>query len=181
MLLGKSFEVGDGFLRKIRVAQYRPGEARIVLEVEDSYDYWAFLLPNPYRLIIDIHGRKPAQLQAKSQSQPKAAPAASTVQDSSKTELASSTKAPAIPAPAVAKPEMQAKAIPVTTAVKQEQNPANSAAKTVSEAVASKPTVAEALPKVADAPAPQAQVKKVEQRSHPNETVRFLRKKSHEK
>ncbi len=65
VLLGKSFEVGDGFLRKIRVAQYRPGEARIVLEVEDSYDYSAFLLPNPYRLIIDIHGRKPAQLQAK--------------------------------------------------------------------------------------------------------------------
>ena len=53
------------FLRKIRVAQYRPGETRIVLEVEDSYDYSAFLLPNPYRLIIDIHGRKPAQMQAK--------------------------------------------------------------------------------------------------------------------
>ncbi len=89
VLLGKSFEVGDGFLRKIRVAQYRPGEARIVLEVEDSYDYSAFLLPNPYRLIIDIHGRKPAQLQAKSQAQSKTAPAASAAQESSKAELAS--------------------------------------------------------------------------------------------
>ena len=31
----------------------------MVLEVDDVSDYSAFLLPNPYRLIIDIHGRKP--------------------------------------------------------------------------------------------------------------------------
>ena len=31
----------------------------MVLEVADVSDYSAFLLPNPYRLIIDIHGRQP--------------------------------------------------------------------------------------------------------------------------
>jgi len=59
VLVGKSFEVRDGFLKKIRVAQYQPGYTRVVLEVADVSDYSAFLLPNPYRLIIDIHGRQP--------------------------------------------------------------------------------------------------------------------------
>ena len=56
-LVGKSFDVDDGFLKKIRVAQFQPGRTRIVLEVDDLSDYDAFLLPNPYRLIIDIHGK----------------------------------------------------------------------------------------------------------------------------
>jgi N-acetylmuramoyl-L-alanine amidase len=56
-LVGKSFDVDDGFLKKIRVAQFQPGRTRVVLEVDDLSDYEAFLLPNPYRLIIDIHGR----------------------------------------------------------------------------------------------------------------------------
>jgi len=58
VLLGKSFDVQDGFLKKIRVAQYQPGYTRVVLDVADVSDYSAFLLPNPYRLIIDIHGRQ---------------------------------------------------------------------------------------------------------------------------
>ncbi len=56
-LVGKSFDVDDGFLKKIRVAQYQPGRTRVVLEVHDLSDYETFLLPNPYRLIIDIHGK----------------------------------------------------------------------------------------------------------------------------
>ena len=56
-LVGKSFDVDDGFLRKMRVAQFVPGSTRVVLEVDDLSDYDAFLLPNPYRLVIDIHGK----------------------------------------------------------------------------------------------------------------------------
>lgn len=56
-LVGKSFEVDDGFLKKIRVAQFQPGRTRVVLEVDNLSTYEAFLLPNPYRLIIDIHGK----------------------------------------------------------------------------------------------------------------------------
>jgi len=58
-LIGKSFDVSDGFLKRIRVAQFERGTTRVVLEVDDVSDYSAFLLPNPYRLIIDIHGRQP--------------------------------------------------------------------------------------------------------------------------
>jgi len=60
-LVGKSFDVDDGFLKKIRVAQFQPGRTRVVLEVDDLSDYEAFLLPNPYRLIIDIHGKNAAK------------------------------------------------------------------------------------------------------------------------
>ncbi len=57
-LVGKTFDVDDGFLKKIRVAEFQPGRTRIVLEVDDLASYNAFLLPNPYRLIIDVHGRQ---------------------------------------------------------------------------------------------------------------------------
>jgi len=60
-LVGKTFDVDDGFLRKIRVAQFQPGRTRVVLEVEDLSRYDAFLLPNPARLIIDIHGKNNAK------------------------------------------------------------------------------------------------------------------------
>jgi N-acetylmuramoyl-L-alanine amidase len=56
-LVGKSFDVEDGFLKKVRVAQAAPGRTRVVLEVDSLSDYDAFLLPNPYRLIIDLHGK----------------------------------------------------------------------------------------------------------------------------
>ena len=59
-LVGKSFQVtDDGFLKRIRAAQFSNDVTRVVLDVSDVSDYSAFLLPNPYRLIIDIHGRKP--------------------------------------------------------------------------------------------------------------------------
>ena len=56
-LIGKSFAVtDDGFLKKIRAAQFSNDMTRVVLDVNDVTEYSAFLLPNPYRLIIDIHG-----------------------------------------------------------------------------------------------------------------------------
>jgi N-acetylmuramoyl-L-alanine amidase len=71
-LLGKTFDVEDGFLKKIRVAQFMPGRTRIVLEVNDSSEYNAFLIPNPSRLIIDIHGKHSAQMVAKDEAIAKA-------------------------------------------------------------------------------------------------------------
>jgi N-acetylmuramoyl-L-alanine amidase len=58
-LVGKSFLVtDDGFLKRIRAAQYSDDVTRVVLDVNDVTEYSAFLLPNPSRLIIDIHGGK---------------------------------------------------------------------------------------------------------------------------
>jgi N-acetylmuramoyl-L-alanine amidase len=56
-LAGKSFNVtDDGFLTRVRAAQFSGEVTRVVLDVHHVTEYSAFLLPNPYRLIIDIHG-----------------------------------------------------------------------------------------------------------------------------
>ena len=93
-LVGKTFDVDDGFLKKIRVAEFQPGKTRIVLEVDDLASYDAFLLPDPYRLIIDIHGKDlhgknghatdRASLIAKAQAE--TAPAASTESEDNSSE-----------------------------------------------------------------------------------------------
>jgi N-acetylmuramoyl-L-alanine amidase len=58
-LIGKSDEViDDGFLKQVRAAQFSNDVTRIVLDVSDVSDYSAFFLPNPSRLIIDVHGRR---------------------------------------------------------------------------------------------------------------------------
>jgi N-acetylmuramoyl-L-alanine amidase len=64
-LVGKTFDVDDGFLKKVRMAQFAPGRTRVVLEVDNLSDYDAFLLPNPYRLIINLHGKNGYAKQAK--------------------------------------------------------------------------------------------------------------------
>ena len=73
-LVGKTFDVtDDGFLKRIRAAQAGSDVTRVVLDVSDVSEYSAFLLPNPYRLIIDIHGRKtPAQGQMSGRTEPAA-------------------------------------------------------------------------------------------------------------
>jgi len=55
-LVGKTFPVEDGFLRQIRVAQFSADVTRVVLDVEKIEDYSVFSLPNPFRLVIDVHG-----------------------------------------------------------------------------------------------------------------------------
>ena len=60
-LIGKAFPIGNGFLRQIRVAQYRPDISRVVLDLEKIHDYSVFTLPNPFRMIIDIHGTAPIE------------------------------------------------------------------------------------------------------------------------
>jgi N-acetylmuramoyl-L-alanine amidase len=77
-LVGKSFDVDDGFLQKVRVAQFAPRRTRIVLEVDNLSDYDAFLLHNPTRLIIDIHGK---DIHGKN-SQPRVAPRAAETAES---------------------------------------------------------------------------------------------------
>ena len=69
-LVGKSFTVtDDGFLKRIRAAQAGPEVTRVVLDVNEVTEYSAFLLPNPYRLIIDIHGAKSREVEAGSSDQ----------------------------------------------------------------------------------------------------------------
>lgn len=52
----KELPVQNGFLKSVRVAQNKDGVVRLVLDVQSVEGYSAFLLPNPYRLVIDVHG-----------------------------------------------------------------------------------------------------------------------------
>ena len=94
-LAGKSFAVtDDGFLKKIRAAQFSNDVTRVVLDVNDVTEYSAFLLPNPYRLIIDIHGGgQPVQVAANSEPQPQTS-AANVPAPRTAPEVKSSTRRP---------------------------------------------------------------------------------------
>ena len=89
-LAGKTFDVDDGLLKKIRVAQFQPGRTRIVLDVDSLSDYKAFLLPNPSRLIIDVHGKDTQAKDEHSKDEPGKSPAA----DQSEAKAGAPTTAP---------------------------------------------------------------------------------------
>ncbi len=92
-LMGKTFEVDDGFLKRIRVAQFQPGKTRVVLEVDELSDYAALVLTNPSRLIIDIRSRDAQTSQTRSKD---AAPGG-------QNEVAASARARTTKAPVTAK------------------------------------------------------------------------------
>ncbi len=62
-LASKPFPVDGGFLKQIRVGQNNPDTVRVVLDFESISDYNVFWLPDPYRLVVDISGKKPEPLQ----------------------------------------------------------------------------------------------------------------------
>lgn len=50
----KSLAANAGLLKSVRVAQNRHGVVRVVLDVNGAKHYSAFLLANPYRLVINV-------------------------------------------------------------------------------------------------------------------------------
>ena len=58
-LIGKSLDVEDGRVNRIRMAQYKPEETRIVVETRDHANYSASLELSPPRLVIDVHDASP--------------------------------------------------------------------------------------------------------------------------
>ncbi|MFC5863708.1 N-acetylmuramoyl-L-alanine amidase [Acidicapsa dinghuensis] len=70
-LNGKEVQViDDGYLKRIRAAQFQQDVTRVVLDITDVSGYSAFLLPNPWRLIIDVHSDKSANKLAASNAKP---------------------------------------------------------------------------------------------------------------
>lgn len=53
--------VDDGLLRQVRVGQYSTEVVRVVLDMTSLSDHKAFILPDPYRLVIDLQGQKMAE------------------------------------------------------------------------------------------------------------------------
>ncbi len=63
-------DIEDGLLKKVRTGVNHSGTTRVVLEVGPVTTYSAFLLPNPYRLVIDIQGNPRTLTQSASASVP---------------------------------------------------------------------------------------------------------------
>jgi AMIN domain-containing protein len=60
-MVHKATDAGDGVLLKgVRVAQNRDGISRVVLDVNQVKDYSVSLLPDPYRLVVDLYGASAA-------------------------------------------------------------------------------------------------------------------------
>lgn len=53
-LAGKSIDVGDTLINRIRVAQPVAGMTRIVLETKGNSNFSVSLEPNPYRLLVEV-------------------------------------------------------------------------------------------------------------------------------
>jgi len=56
-LAEKSLQLDDGLLKSVRMAQNKPDVVRLVLDVSGAKNYSAFLLSNPYRLVIDVRSQ----------------------------------------------------------------------------------------------------------------------------
>jgi N-acetylmuramoyl-L-alanine amidase len=95
VLSGKTFEVNEGLLDRIRVGENRAGVTRVVLEVKNGENYSVFSLPNPFRLVVDIRG---PTLEAASR-EPSAAPSDASTDPAPKTEAASLPRPPTPPKP----------------------------------------------------------------------------------
>jgi N-acetylmuramoyl-L-alanine amidase len=91
--------VDDGYLKRIRAAQFQQDTTRVVLDVTGVSAYSAFLLPNPWRLIIDIHSDPAAGKSVVSAAKPVSVPA--NTSDSSIADVAKLSTEPAkVPATA---------------------------------------------------------------------------------
>jgi N-acetylmuramoyl-L-alanine amidase len=65
--------VDDGVLRQLRVGQFSADIVRIVIDLTTLGEHNAFLLADPYRLVIDIQGQKNADAAAVDKSKKKTA------------------------------------------------------------------------------------------------------------
>lgn len=95
----KSIPINNALLKVVRAGQFSADTARIVLDIESIDSYKVFVLPNPYRIVIDITGTGSKFSQA-AREKAKAAPTVTTP-----------VTAPSVPAAAIETPKP-----PVTTA-----------------------------------------------------------------
>jgi N-acetylmuramoyl-L-alanine amidase len=109
--LAKTFDVSDGLLKDVRMAQFKAGRTRVVLDLDELSEFNASLLANPPRLVIDIHNKNaPDQQTAKAPRKKQTATITETAEKedlTNKTEpktIADEEESPDLPTAAVQKP-----------------------------------------------------------------------------
>lgn len=58
----RDLNIGDGFLKTVRAAQYRPDTVRIVLDVDNIREYKIFTFSDPFRIIVDVKGERQTEI-----------------------------------------------------------------------------------------------------------------------
>jgi N-acetylmuramoyl-L-alanine amidase len=66
----KNLDVKEGLLKSVRIAQNKDGVVRVVLDVDGARDYSAYLLANPFRLVIEVRSKPPVTTARASTAQP---------------------------------------------------------------------------------------------------------------
>ncbi|HLN85244.1 MAG TPA: N-acetylmuramoyl-L-alanine amidase [Candidatus Limnocylindrales bacterium] len=88
--------VEDGLLKQIRIGQYSPDVVRVVLDMHSLRDHNAFILPDPYRLVVDLQGQKAPQASAAKEAPAKKSPVARKPQAKQKNPGPSASLSPGI-------------------------------------------------------------------------------------
>jgi N-acetylmuramoyl-L-alanine amidase len=50
--------LNDGIIKNVRIAQFSKGTVRVVLDIQELKNYYAFTLDDPHRLVIDVYTKK---------------------------------------------------------------------------------------------------------------------------
>jgi len=58
----RDITIGDGLLKGVRAALFKPGVVRVVLDTDNIKDYKIFPLSDPARLIIDVRGQRRTEI-----------------------------------------------------------------------------------------------------------------------
>ena len=62
--------IKDGLLQQIRTAQFSPDTVRVVLDIESIKSYKIYSLPDPFRVIVDVHGQSTPAVVATTEKNP---------------------------------------------------------------------------------------------------------------
>ena len=115
-LLHNPVDLGTGgFLKTVRVAQNQSGVVRVVLEVNRVTDYSVFLLPDPFRLVVDVYGTSTAAEAAARNTAPPPGPTTTDLPPMKPENPAQETVAKASPK-AIEKPAAKSASAPVPSA-----------------------------------------------------------------
>jgi N-acetylmuramoyl-L-alanine amidase len=108
-LTTRSFPVGDGLLKQVRIAQNQSNVVRIVLDFKEVKDHSVVYMDDPTRLVIDVRGEPKPQVAEVDASKPPEPAAPDALDDAArvsgvdlpgdKTRMARATPSPAPPSP----------------------------------------------------------------------------------
>jgi N-acetylmuramoyl-L-alanine amidase len=125
-LSGTKVDDSGGLLKSVRIAQNKPEVVRLVLDVDGAKNYSAFLLSNPYRLVIDVHSNAVGDAKnvpASTTASPPATKAPDKPAETSATKPSEIVSVPTDSKPPAAKPTSKSKP---EAAAKQSASAANS-------------------------------------------------------